>query len=268
VLDGIDPDTFTQLSSQYPVLAGGNINLGPETADTMTYGIVFTPGGWGEGLQIAIDAWDIEVKNLITRPQSDGILDACYEGPVGLSAPECSQFNGRNPVDGIPIDFVNALVNEDEVKTNGYDLSINYAFDAGPTNWNLSLVGTYVDENTFYPFAGGAYDRGSIPDKSANTRIDMFLSNWTFSWMTRYIGEMDDDRFDPTNNTFGYDGPGNYFKHDLRVAYDWERYRVVFGVNNVLDEDPPYVFASGVNTDAFLYDVFGSYWFARLTFSM
>lgn len=268
VLDGVDPDTFTQLSSQYPVLAGGNINLGPETADTMTYGIVFTPGGFAEGLQIAIDAWDIEVTNLITRPQSDGILDACYEGPVGLTAPECSQFNGRNALNGIPIDFVNALINDDFVETNGYDVSVNYSFDAGPTNWNLSLVGTYVDENTFYPNAGGADDRGSIPDKSANTRIDMFLNNWTFSWMTRYIGSMDDPRFDPTNNSFGYDGPPSYFKHDLRVAYDWERYRLVFGVNNVLDEDPPYVFASGVNTDAFLYDVMGSYWFARLTFSM
>jgi outer membrane receptor protein involved in Fe transport len=42
----------------------------------------------------------------------------------------------------------------------------------------------------------------------------------------------------------------------------------VFGINNVLDEDPPYVFGSGNNTDAFLYDAMGRYWFARVTYTM
>ena len=267
LLDGLDPETFEQQSAQYPVLSGGNINLGPETADTTTYGIVFTPGGVLEGLQVALDFWDIEVENLITRPTSESVLNDCYEGPVGLTAPECSQFNGRDPVNGQPVDFVNALVNDDLVETNGFDLSINYAFDAGNTSWNLALNGTYVDENTFFPFAGGANDRGSIPDETANTRVDMYWNDWTFSWLMRYIGEMDDPRFDGSN-TFNYDTVDAYYKHDLRVAYDWDRYRLVFGINNVTDEDPPYVFASGVNTDAFLYDVFGSLWYARLTFSM
>ena len=83
----------------------------------------------------------------------------------------------------------------------------------------------------------------------------------------RYISDMDDPSFDG-NNVFGYDGPPSYDKHDLRVAYDWDNYRLLIGINNVTDEDPPYVFDSGKNTDAFLYDVIGQYWFARLTFSL
>ena len=43
---------------------------------------------------------------------------------------------------------------------------------------------------------------------------------------------------------------------------------ITLGVNNVLDEDPPYVFDSGTNTDSFTYDSFGMYWYARLTFSL
>jgi outer membrane receptor protein involved in Fe transport len=155
VLDGIQPETFTQIAGQYQVTAGGNPNLQPETADTISYGVVFTPGGWGEGLQIALDVWDIEVTNLVARGDSDAQLDACYNGPVGLTAPECSQFQGRNPLTGEPIDFINFTVNSDEIiNTNGYDVSIVYAFDAGPTSWNLSLQGTYVDENTFGVGAG------------------------------------------------------------------------------------------------------------------
>jgi len=268
LLDGIDPATFTQFSSQYPVIAGGNPNLGPETADTVTYGIVFTPGGFLEGLQLSVDVWDIEVTNLIARGSSDEQLDACYNGPVGLTAPECSQFQGRNQV-GIPIDFRNFTVNfaDDPLKTNGIDLGANYAFEAGPTAWNLSLQGTFTDENTFYSETPSASDRGSQPDVAVNTRVDMFLNNWSFSWLMRHIGEMNDTRFDGTNS-FGYDVVDAYYKHDLRVSYDWDRYRLLFGINNVTDEDPPYVFASGINTDGFLYDVFGTYWYARLTFSL
>jgi iron complex outermembrane receptor protein len=267
LLDGVNPDTFSQPSSQYAILAGSNPELTPETADTVTYGLVFTPGGWGEGLQFAIDAWDIKVENLISRPSSDSILNDCYEGPIGKTAPECAQFDGRTAA-GVPLAFINRLANLDEVETNGYDISAAYSFDAGPTSWNLNLTGVYVDENTFYPLAGGADARGSIPDKQANFRADMFLNNWSFSWLTRYIGEMDDPDFEAATNTFGYSKVDAYYKHDIRVAYDWERYRLLFGINNVTDEDPPYVFDSGTNTDSFLYDNFGTYWYARLTFSM
>lgn len=265
-----NPATFTQFAGQYSVTAGGNPNLEPETADTVTYGVVFTPGGAVEGLQIAVDFWDIEVTNLITRLSSDSQLDACYEGPIGLTAPECSQFQGRHPLTGVPIDFVNFTINDSDelLTTDGYDVGINYAFDASATSWNFALNATYVEENSFYPGAGGAYGfGGSIPDLQANFRADLFLDNWTFSWVTRYIGDMDDPAFDG-NNAFGYSGPDAYSKHDVRVAYDWDRYRVLVGINNVFDEDPPYVFNTGRNTDTRLYDMFGTYWFARLTVTM
>jgi len=272
VLEGgvvADPSTFTQFAGQYAVTAGGNPNLDPETADTVTYGIVITPGGAMDGFQFALDFWDIEVENLITRLSSDSQLDDCYTGPVGLTAPTCAQFQGRHALTGVPIDFVNFTVNgEDGVKTNGYDVGINYAFDTSSMGWNFTLNATYVDENTFFPFAGGANGSGgSIPDLQANFRADLFLNNWSFSWLTRHIGDMDDPDWDG-NNAFGYDGTDAYYKHDVRVAYDWDRYRLMVGINNVTDEEPPYIFNTGRNTDTRLYDVFGTYWFARLTFTM
>ncbi len=267
-LDGIDPATFQQFSAQYPVTAGGNPNLGPETADTVTYGFVLTPGGMLEGLQFSVDWWDIEVDNLIGRGSSDEQLDACYEGPIGLTAPECSQFQGRNQV-GIPIDFINFTTNfpDEELKTNGWDLGINYAFEVGEHSFNLALNGTFTDENTFYSEVPSANNRGSQPDEQISTRADWYFSDWTFSWLMRHIGDMNDTRFDGSN-PFNYSDVDDYQKHDLRVAYDWEQYRFLLGINNVADEDPPYLFGSGNNTDLFLYDSFGRYWYARVTFSM
>ncbi|MCH7743514.1 MAG: hypothetical protein IIB71_12720, partial [Proteobacteria bacterium] len=136
--------------------------------------------------------------------------------------------------------------------------------DVSATSWDVELVGTYVAENTFYPGAGGADDRGSIPRVVANLNTSVAWKNWTFSWNMRYISGMDDPRFDG-NNPFGYSGPGSYDKHDLRVAYAWDKYRVLVGVNNVLDDDPPYLFSSGNNSDVNLYDVRGQYWYVRFS---
>jgi outer membrane receptor protein involved in Fe transport len=270
LLDGVDPATFTQPSSQYAVLSGSNPALTPETAETITYGAVFTPGGFLEGLQLSVDVWDISVEELISRNTSESVMNDCYNGPVGLTAPECANF-GRNPNTGVPSNFINRLANlEAGLDTNGVDYGIAYAFEAGPTSWNLSVNGTYVDEYTAFPGAGGADDRGSVPRNQANFAADLFLNDWTFGWRTRWIGAMTDPSYDGTgtDNTFGYTGTDDYYKHDLRVAYNWNRYRFSLGVNNIADEDPPYVFASGKNTDAFLYDVIGQYWFARVTFTM
>ena len=265
----MDPATFTQPTNQYAVTSGSNPDLQPETADTATYGLVFTPGGLAEGLQISIDFWDVAVDDLINRNTSESVLTACYEGPVGLTAPECGQFD-RSPSTGVPTNFTNRLSNLDKVETNGFDLGINYAFDAGRTSWNIALNGTYVDENTFFPGAGGADEPGAIPRVHATLRTDLYIGNWSVSWLMRYISSMDDPDFDGTgtDNPFGYTGPSSYDKHDLRFTYDWERYRLLIGINNVADEDPPYVFSSSDNTDTFLYDVFGRYWFARLTFTL
>lgn len=264
VLSGIDPDTFVQITAQYPVLAGSNPDLSPETADTYTAGFVLTPGGFLEGLQVTFDVWDIEVQDLIGRPSSDSVLDDCYNGPVGLTAPECSQFDGRQPGTGVPTNFVNRLTNLSNVETNGYDFAINYATEFGTTYWNFILQGTYVDENTFYPFAGGADNRGSIPDLQALFRVDVGWQDWNFAWGIRYIASMDDPRYDG-NNPFSYSGPGSYDIHDIRATWNLGRWRLMAGVNNLFDKDPPYIFGSGNNTDTFLYDVIGRYYFARAT---
>ncbi len=268
VLAGLDPTTFAQISAQYPVLSGSNPALEPESADTYTIGFVYQPS-WAEGLSIAFDVWDIEVADLITRNTSDSVLDACYAGPVGLTEPECSQFQGRQAGTGIPVNFVNRLANSaDGVETDGFDLGVDYSWDwFSNTFWNVSLAGTYIDENTFYPGAGGADDRGSIPRVQANLATTVNYQNWDVTWNMRYISGMDDPRYDG-NNPFNYSGTDSYDKHDLRVSYSWDSYRVLLGVNNVFDEDPEYVFSSGNNTDTFLYDVVGRYWFLRFKASM
>ncbi len=267
-LQGI-PQTANQVSAQFAVLAGSNPNLSPETADTSTIGLIFTPS-FLEGFSISIDYWDIEVDDLISRLTSDSIVDACYEGPVGLTADECSQFVSvyNASTNNLTIGSArNALTNLDSVSTDGYDVGIAYEFDVMDAVVNLDFQGTYVKENTFYPGAGGADDRGSIPRIRGNFNANVDWQSWDFGLRARYIHGMDDPRFDG-NNVFGYSDVDAHTEIDLRASYNWDKYRATLGVNDVFDNDPPYVFSSGNNTDLFLYDARGRYVFLRLSASL
>ncbi|MEM6708773.1 MAG: TonB-dependent receptor, partial [Pseudomonadota bacterium] len=264
-LAGIPLGTTQAGGGQFAALAGSSQNLDPETADTSTIGIVFTPS-FLEGLSVAIDYWDIEVTDLIGRLTSDSIVDACFEGPAGLTAPECDQFTTSLLPSGQLViqNLTNQTVNLDSVSTDGVDMNAQYEFDwFGGSVWNLAMQGTYVRENTFAPGAGGADDRGSIPRIRALFDVNVDWEAWDFRWGIRYIHGMDDPRFDG-NNVLGYDGPPSHTEHDFRIAYNFDKVRVVFGVNDVFDNDPPYVFSTGNNTDLFLYDSIGRNLFLRV----
>ena len=65
-------------AGQYNFKQGGNPALEPETSDTFSYGIVFTPG-FAPGLSVSIDYFDIEVEDLISTFGAENTLDACYQ---------------------------------------------------------------------------------------------------------------------------------------------------------------------------------------------
>ena len=57
----------------------------------------------------------------------------------------------------------------------------------------------------------------------------------------------------------------NYF--DLGIGYDFtDRFRGRFGINNLLDTDPPFMAEGGhnANTDPGLYDIFGRSYYLGL----
>jgi len=260
------PVATPQASNQFAATAGGNPLLEPETADTGSIGIVFTPS-FIDGLSVSLDYWDIEIDDQISRNTSDSIVDACFTS-VGLSAPECAQFSTIAGPGGTLVvsQLRNGLSNLGGVSSDGFDLGASYEFD-GPfdTLVNLDLNSTYVKENTFFPGAGGADDRGSIPRIKANFNANVSWNAWDFSWRLRYIHSMSDPSFTKETNVFGYEDVPSHTESDVRVRYNWEQYTAVFGVNDLFDRDPPYVFSSGNNTDLFLYSPVGRYMFLRLS---
>jgi iron complex outermembrane receptor protein len=264
--DGLNPATYEQFAGQTKVLAGGNPNLSPETADTMSVGMALTPS-FLPNFAATVDWWQIELENLVTRPTTDSIIDSCYSQPAGSAAADLGTCAGffRNTVTGQPIGIINQLSNgTGAVRTDGLDWSMTYFWDQLGGVFTLSHEGTYIFENTFSPGQGGASDRGSIPQFKANAGLNFERNNWSVSWRTRIIGDMDDPRRNGFN-VFNYDGPEAHIEHDIRGRYQWNNYGFLVGVNNVFDEEPPYIFGTGNNTDLFTYSAMGRYFFARVS---
>ncbi len=266
IADGIaNPSSFTQISPQYAVTRGSNPNLGPETADTLSLGLIFTPT-FLPGLTATFDWWQIQVESFIGGSSSDSIVDLCYTDstPGTLDNPNCDLFFRS------PIGAINGLVNlpsnlDGAVRTDGLDWRITYFWDQLGGTFTADLQGTYVFENSFFPGEGGANGNGgSITQFESIARLDYERNNYTVTWRTRVVGDMDDPDANG-NNVFGYDGPEEHIEHDIRGVYQWNNYSFLVGVNNLFDEEAPFIAGGSFNTDPNTYSAIGRYYFASVT---
>jgi outer membrane receptor protein involved in Fe transport len=74
----------------------GNADLKPEKSNTLTMGLVLSPGGWAEGMRVSADYSDIRVKDGIYTPYAFGsastILRQCWELSGNTSNPDDPRF--------------------------------------------------------------------------------------------------------------------------------------------------------------------------------
>ncbi|HSM96038.1 MAG TPA: TonB-dependent receptor [Rhizomicrobium sp.] len=156
-------------AGQCNTLTSGNPNLKPETADTKTFGLVFTPTFF-DGFTATVDYYDIKVSNAIGTYQGspDGVFNACYKPTGGItnvaaqaaSAP--CQAIVRDATGGFitPTGYIDQHnANTALLHPTGIDVALNYQTDLSAVGWNdagslaFNLNGTYQDT---YKQQGGA----------------------------------------------------------------------------------------------------------------
>ena len=64
-------------SSQINNTAGGNPNLGPEKADTSTWGLVWEPD-YIDSLAMTVDFWRIKINGAVSSPTASQVMNGCY----------------------------------------------------------------------------------------------------------------------------------------------------------------------------------------------
>ena len=134
-------------AGQYNFLQGGDLSLEPETSDTYSYGIVFTPR-FAPGLSVSADYFDIDVTDLISTYGAANTLTACYQFNDAAS---CGLIR-RNPANGAlwigDGNVVDLNTNIGGLQTSGVDLNLNYTgLEMGSMgSLTFNLTGTYLLE--------------------------------------------------------------------------------------------------------------------------
>lgn len=270
-------------ASQYNSVVGGSTELQPEEADTLTAGFIFTPS-FAEGLTLSVDWYDIEIEKAIQGVQPETTLVQCIQTGNPLF---CDSIN-RGLNDSLWLGQARLAEGEgsavDERSTNigflatsGVDVEITYNFDIGDLGTiNIANIAGFVlsFEQEEFPGAGVIDCEGTyggpcgfpIPELKNRMQVTWATPwNVTGSLIWRHVSGSDQEFTSVPNDLEDM----NYL--DLAANWevnDWASVRV--GVNNVFDEEPPFVY-QGVtarengNTFPGIYDPLGQYLFAGFT---
>jgi outer membrane receptor protein involved in Fe transport len=263
------------ISGQTQSLTGGNPQLSPETADTVTFGIVITPASI-EGLSISVDYFDIEVKDAISAGiPAQTIFDNCLEtGDPTFCSLITRSSAGSLAAGTFGVGFQQTNLNIATLQTSGVDVQIGYNFDTKLGNMRIDYAATMLDELSTVPFPGGdaiecAGFFGNACDAPNPEYRHRFMATWntnldidiTATW--RHFGTTDNDDEGDTLET-GFRAI-NYL--DISATYFMnENLEFTLGVLNLLGEQPPIYSGAGPalgngNTYPTVYDT-STNWFA------
>ena len=290
--DGLAPD-FNLATFQATTLQGGNPNLQPETSESLTFGVVFTPS-FLEDLVVSIDYFDIEITDAVGTAPTSEVISACYAS-AGFSDPLCALIVGpafpgvdETPSPAAPTrrnsnlqisGVLQSQANLSTYETSGIDFQVDYGMETGIGLLDFRVTGTYLTDYDYLPFSGGetvqlAGNFGGDPafgnpaafaEWQVNYGVTLTRDDWGGNLTARYMSETDDIDAAPANLSNVADSV-TYL--DIQGYYNWNEVTFTLGVRNLTDEEPPYVTAyDDMNTLQFSYDTQGRYIYGRASVS-
>jgi outer membrane receptor protein involved in Fe transport len=270
-------------------IGGGNPKLNPETADTVTYGVVVTPAG--SRFTAALDYFDIKIKNTIGSLGGGDILTYC----ATTGNPELCRLIHRDQAGTLwlsPSGYIDTTnQNIGTLRSEGVDVNLGYGVVAGNAFFNFKLIGTYL-LNESINTGIFAYDCVRFYGEQCGLPKPVWRHLFTASWEKgpvvlsagwRMVGGVWNDDVssnpaigDPANigtlklNDAYYIPVQNYY--DLAFAYKLKAgVTFMLGINNVLDTAPPLGSGSSLNDYGAgfrgTYDSYGRYLFSTVHFT-
>ncbi len=269
---GVRPG-YVQLGNTILTTVGGNQDLQPESAETLTLGLVWQPEQVS-GLSVTVDYFDIKIEDAIRSIPGSTKLAVCYASP-GLSHPFCGADDfTRSPLTG-EVNFLSAQpTNAGMERMKGVDVGVRYDFDMMGRRASLDWNTTYLDEYVITPFLGAdpiEFDghigggNGGYPHWRSNASLSVTDERWTGTYSVQWIGKATD--FNASEGDIGYRTP-NVFYHNAQFAYRLgEQADIAVGIDNIFDEKAPFIQSwTDGNTDTMTYDLLGRRGYVRLTY--
>jgi iron complex outermembrane receptor protein len=257
----------------------------PETGDTFTAGVVWTPQFGDHGFTATVDYWTISLEEAISSLGVQFTLDECYERGVQAA---CDKITRR--ADYSIAQIQDGQINVADQGGEGIDTELRWDYDSSIGQWKAAILWSHMLERTKTAFPGAlerdlsgrysdstAEDGGAYAKDKANFSLQWFWHDFSIGWLGEYISGLDADTFcncdsdgDPSNN-----GPfGKYtqdvsskFYNDLVASYTFGSIGTTIsgGITNIGNVAPPFI-ETGFNagTDQATYRQFGRGWYLRL----
>jgi iron complex outermembrane receptor protein len=233
----------------------GNPNVHEETADTLTIGMVMDLlDNWN----LTVDYYSIEIKDMIALVGPDTVFENCLSIAKNPDAdptiPACQAIE-RNPINGNSSNIDLTFNNTGRAKVEGVDLQLNWNKMFAGGGFNLNMVANYnissetqdTPDSTTIDWAGttgcGLQIQCQQYDYRLFTTLNYFRGNWSVTLRHQFWPSVLDPTF--AKGAVGTPSPlgnidTNYSLFYLGGSYSFrERYTLRFGIENLLDEDPP-----------------------------
>ena len=262
------------LSAGFPGAIGGNPNLEPETGETTSYGFVLTPR-FLEGLTFSVDYIKIEIEDAILDVSEQNIVNRCYDS-ASLANQFCdliSRNDDPTSAQSGGLDFIRQVqLNFGSADYEGYDITVQYDFNAFETNFSALLTWTVVETLELIEDGGAVDDElGEMrrPEDAALLTLSADRGPFSVSWTTQYLSQQlltyeDGAEIETARANFGPSAftDNSTFIHDFRASFTQENYSIYGGVNNVTDEEP------FITERAYPVSPIGRYYYLGLTYAL
>ncbi|OJW75106.1 MAG: hypothetical protein BGO57_13045 [Sphingomonadales bacterium 63-6] len=247
-----DPRTPTVEALNVTRYSGGNPNVAPEKADTLTVGAVVQPA-FLPGFSVSADYYDIRIKGAIGQLGAQAVLNGCL---INNDAQLCELVT--LDANDIPILIGDIFINVNENRVRGLDVEANYRTSlsllGGDETLSARIFASWLFENS-ETLASGAYvDRAGqtgiqqsngaaygLPDFKTTANLTYSRNGFSAFVQGRYIGSGTQE------NSLG-DVPANKvaaaFYLDARLTQTIElgsgkEFEVFVAGTNLTDKSPP-----------------------------
>ncbi|MCM2311407.1 MAG: TonB-dependent receptor [Steroidobacteraceae bacterium] len=295
-----DPTGETTDDVQYRSRSGSNSELDPSESENYTVGFVWTPSGAMEGFEASIDYYNIKETGIINTLPSDQVLQHVERyGPdsifaqyvrLGQSVAGELRFDDGDPITAPgqitnrPSDEVwlsNSLINIAGIEQDGLDIKFSYSRDTaswGTFSGQLSTLYMLSYDQELIPtfpiddLVGVYHDfYGLFPEWRAFLQLGWQMGGWSAGINGTFMPGVDDI-------TFGVGASpdvDSYNSWDIQLGYDFSEsgiagldgLRINAGINNVTDEEPPYIESEGNQShDIQSYDPIGLFYYVDLSY--
>lgn len=249
------------LPLDYNLIFSGNPDLEAEESESLNFGVGWQPTDRAE---ITLDYWKIEQENKIDEVPFGYI----YNQFCGVQDSEvCTR---GTPLPGASLGLLQTInvgfINIGEQNVSGIDLGGSYGFDLAGGQLTLGLTYTHLlefervelDEDGTSFISRELAGEYEYPEDRAQLTADWSTDNWGVFASVNYIGEFEDTPDADFDGTLDYDLVSTpkvdaFTTVNLQLRYTGiENVRVLLGVDNVFDEEPPFAVGDG-DTDLYGY---------------